>query len=69
MELWRTESTYENESSTKPTYLAHALEAFRAVNKIVVLEHAGGMLRSVSLSKTAGREPSFQLPETARANL
>ncbi len=43
--------------AVRPTDLAHALVAFRVVYQVVDSEYAGSMLRSVSLSKSAGLEP------------
>lgn len=39
----------------RPTYLTDTLIAFRVVYQGVDSEHAGSMLRSFSLSKSAGR--------------
>src|SRR5262249_46742718 len=49
--------TPDASDAIRPAYLAHTLVAFRVVYQVVDSEHAGSMLRSVSFSKSAGREP------------
>jgi hypothetical protein len=49
--------TPDASDTVRPADLAHALVAFRIVYQVVDSEHAGSMLRSVSLSKSAGWEP------------
>jgi hypothetical protein len=49
--------TPDASDAIRPADLAHALVAFRVVYQVVDSEHAGSMLRLVSLSKSAGREP------------
>src|SRR5262249_55662053 len=48
--------TPDASDALRPADLAHALVAFRVVYQVIDSEHAGSMLRSVSLSKSAGRE-------------